>query len=98
MPEDLDVGHAITDEFDDDFDDQEAVEDVNGRTISIRRATGEEVLTIWSPDEQWSVFLQPGGAMTNAFVGTPREPVVWVDGNGRQIERDHDGTYVIRID
>lgn len=82
-----------------DFDDVDvAPEDENGRTISIRRASGEEVLTIWSPDEEWSVYLQPGGGITNAFVGSPSEPLVWVDALGRQVERDEDGTYVIRID
>jgi hypothetical protein len=85
---------VLADEFDDDTD----AADENGRTISIRRATGEEVLSIWSPDEEWSVYLQPGGGISNAFVGTPSEPIVWLDGNGRQIERDEDGTYVIRIE
>jgi hypothetical protein len=83
----------------DEYDDADATgEDENGRTISIRRASGEEVLTIWSPDEEWSVYLQPGGGITSAFVGLPSEPVVWVDANDRQVERDEDGTYVIRID
>ena len=36
--------------------------------------------------------------MTDAFVGTPSAPVVWVDAGDRQVERDADGTYVIRID
>jgi len=83
----------------DEFDDEDAMpENENGHTISIRRASGEEVLTIWSPDEEWSVYLQPGGAIANAFVGTPSEPIVWVDAIDRQVERDEDGTYVIRID
>lgn len=96
MQDALDPDDVMADEFDDD--DEGAVADENGRTISIRRAGGEEVLSIWSPDEEWSVYLQPGGGMTNAFVGTPSEPIVWLDGNGRQIEREEDGTYVIRID
>jgi hypothetical protein len=95
MPDVDDPDDAISDEFE---DDDAAVADENGRTISIRRASGEEVVTIWSPDEEWSVYLQPGGAMTNAFVGTPSQPIVWVDGNGSQIERDEDGTCVLRID
>ena len=74
------------------------MEDENGHTISIRRASGEELLTVWSPTEEWSVYLHPGGGLTNAFVGTPSDPIVWVDASGRQIERDADGTYVIRID
>jgi hypothetical protein len=90
-----DPDDVLADEFE---DDDVAVADDNARTLSIRRATGEEVLTIWSPNEEWSVYLQPGGGMTNAFVGTPSDPIVWVDANNRQIERDEDGTYVIRIE
>lgn len=59
--------------------------------LSIRRGTGEEILTIFSPSEEWSVYLQPGGAMTNAFLGTPSDPVVWVNASDRQVERDEDG-------
>jgi hypothetical protein len=36
--------------------------------------------------------------MTNAYVGTPSDPIVWVNTEDRQVERDEDGTYVIRID
>ncbi len=96
MHDDPDPDDAGADEFE---DDDTAVEDENAHTISIRRASGEEVLTIWSPSEEWSVYLQPGGGMTNAFVGTPSDPIVWVNSNDdRQIERDEDGTYVIRLD
>jgi hypothetical protein len=89
--------------LDDDFvdepeDDDATVEDENAHTLSIRRANGEEVLTIFSPGEEWSVYLAPGGGMTNAFVGTPGEPLVWVNTADRPVERDEDGTYVIRID
>jgi hypothetical protein len=79
-------------------EEDDAEEDENGHTLSIRRATGEEVLTVFSPTEEWSVYLQPGGEMTNAFVGSPSEPLVWVNANDRRVERDEDGTYVIRID
>ena len=92
MLEDADIDDDLTDE--DDVD----VEDDNGHTLSIRRATGEEVLTIFSPTDEWSVYLEPGGAMTNAFVGTPGDPLVWVNANDRRVERDEDGTYFIRID
>jgi hypothetical protein len=87
-------------DFDDDLTDdaEETEEDDNGHTLSIRRANGEEVLTVFSPGDQWSVYLTPGGAMTNAFVGSPGDPIVWVDAKDRQVERDEDGTYVIRID
>jgi hypothetical protein len=56
------------------------------------------VLSIFSPTEEWSIYLRPGGAMTNAYVGTPSDPVVWVNTEDRRVERDEDGTYVIRID
>jgi len=79
-------------------EDDEAPEDENGHTLSIRRATGEEVLTVFSPNEEWSVYLQPGGGLTSAFVGTPSDPLVWVNATDRPVERDEDGTYVIRID
>jgi len=95
MQDDLDLDEIAADELE---DTDEPVEDENAHTISIRRASGEEVLTIWSPGEEWSVYLQPGGGISNAFVGTPSDPIVWVNGIDRQIERDEDGTYVIRID
>src|SRR4029453_11792784 len=89
----------LDDEFADESESEDAAaEDENAHTLSIRRATGEEVLSIFSPHEEWSVYLQPGGDMTNAFVGTPGEPIVWVTANDRRVERDEDGTYVIRID
>lgn len=95
MHDDVEPDDVIADEF----DDEDAMpENENGSTVSIRRASGEEVLTIWSPDEEWSVYLQPGGGITNAFIGSPSEPMIWVDALGRQVERDEDGTYVIRID
>jgi hypothetical protein len=84
------------DELTDDTEDTE--EDDNGHTLSIRRANGEELLTVFSPGEQWSAYVSPGGGMTNAFVGSPGDPLVWVNANDRQVERDEDGTFVIRID
>jgi hypothetical protein len=90
----LDLDDDLADETEDDV----AVEDENAHTLSIRRATGEEVLTIFSPGEEWSVYLAPGGGMTNAFIGTAGDPVVWVNASERTVERDEDGTYVIRID
>jgi hypothetical protein len=89
----------LDDEFVDEPEvDDSAPEDENGHTLSIRRANGEEVMTIFCPHEEWSAYLQPGGAMTSAFVGTPSDPIVWVNANDRQVERVEDGTYVIRID
>jgi hypothetical protein len=70
----------LDDEFADETEPGDAAEeDENGHTLSIRRADGEEVLSIFSPTEEWSVYLRPGGAMTNAYVGTPSDPVVWVN-------------------
>ena len=86
---------------DDEIVDDETTEeqDDNAHVLSIRRATGEEVVSIFSPNEEWSVYLQPGGtSTTNAFVGMPSEPVVWVNAIDKRIERDEDGTYFIRID
>jgi hypothetical protein len=88
----------LVDEYVDDAEDDDAAEDENAHTLSIRRANGEEVLSIFSPTEEWNVYLRPGGAMTNAFVGTPSEPIVWVNAIDRRVERDEDGTYVIQID
>jgi hypothetical protein len=83
---------------DESEDDDAAIADDNAHMLSIRRATGEEVLSIFSPTEEWSVYLQPGGAMTNAFLGTPSDPIVWINTSDRRVERDEDGTFVIRID
>jgi hypothetical protein len=93
--DDLDLDDELVDEPE---EDDAAIADENAHMLSIRRGTGEEVLTIFSPSEEWSVYLQPGGATTNAFVGTPSDPVVWVNTSDRRVERDEDGTYVIRID
>jgi hypothetical protein len=90
---------SLDEEFADESEDDDAViEDENAHTLSIRRANGEEVLSIFSPTEEWSVYVRPGGAMTNAYVGTPSDPIVWVNTDDQQVERDEDGTYVIRID
>jgi hypothetical protein len=95
MHDDLNLDDELADETE---EDDTAIEDENAHTLSIRRADGEEVLSIFSPTEEWSVYLRPGGAMTNAYVGTPTDPVVWVNTEDRRVERDDDGTYVIRID
>jgi hypothetical protein len=87
----------LDDEFADESEDA-VPEDENAHTLSIRRANGEEVLSIFSPHEEWSVYLQPGGGITNAFVGTPGDPIVWVNTADGRIERDEDGTYIIRVD
>jgi hypothetical protein len=95
MHDDPDLDNEFVDETE---EDDAEIEDENAHTLSIRRGNGEEVLSIFSPAEEWNVYLRPGGAMTNAFVGTPSDPIVWVNTEDRQVERDEDGTYLIRID
>jgi hypothetical protein len=85
-PDELDEDEAEIDEH-----------DQNAQTLSIRRADGQEILSIFSPNDEWSVYLSPGGGIRNAFVGSPSEPALWVNAFDRQVERDEDGTYVIRI-
>jgi hypothetical protein len=86
---------------DDDLteDDVETSEqDENARVLSIRRADGEEVVSIVATGDEWSVHLQPGGAIRNAFIGSRTDTPVWLNTWDRDIERDEDGTYVIRVD
>lgn len=86
---------AELDEYDDaDLEDL----DSNGQLISIRRSNGEEILTIVAQDDEWNVDLQPGGSVQSAFLGSRRDTPVWINALDGQIERDDDGTYVIRID
>jgi hypothetical protein len=92
MPDDDELYEEL-EEDEAELDEQE----LNAHTLSIRRADGEEVVSIFSPAEEWSVYLQPGGGIRNAFVGTPSDPTVWVDANDQEVLRDDDGTYVIRI-
>ena len=46
-------------EIADEFDKTSDPKTKNGQTIAIRRSSCEKVLTIWSPGEQWNVYLQP---------------------------------------
>lgn len=87
-------------ELDEYLDDDAGLEDLdsNGQVISIRRADGEEILTIVAQDDEWNVDLQPGGSVQSAFLGSRRDTPVWINALDGQIERDGDGTYVIRID
>jgi hypothetical protein len=82
------------DEYEADLDDEEA----NGQVISIRRANGDEIVTIVAQADEWNVDLQPGGSVIGAFLGSRRDTPVWVNALENEIERDEDGTYVIRID
>jgi hypothetical protein len=89
---------AELDEYLDDDDADLEDLDSNGQLISIRRANGEEILTIVAQDDEWNVDLQPGGSVQSAFLGSRRDTPVWINALDGQIERDDDGTYVIRID
>ncbi|OCB60116.1 hypothetical protein A5722_02550 [Mycobacterium vulneris] len=89
---------AELDEYLDDDDAELEDLDANGQVISIRRANGEELLTIVAQDDEWNVDLQPGGSVQSAFLGSRRDTPVWINALDGQIERDDDGTYVIRID
>ena len=64
-------------------------------TVTLTRVHDDDVY----PDGElgWSVYLEPGGGIQNAFVGTPSDPTVWVNAVDQQVVRDEDGTYVIRI-
>jgi hypothetical protein len=42
--------------------------------------------------------MQPGGEISNAYLGTREDSPVWVDSLGHRVERDADGTYVIHLD
>lgn len=87
-------------ELDDLADDEVELteQETNGHTLSIRRADGEEIVSIVATGEEWSVHLQPGGAIKNAYIGSRTDTPVWLNTWDRQIERDEDGTYVIRVD
>jgi hypothetical protein len=86
-----------------ELDDDEAElseEDQRGHTLSIRRADGTEVVTVSTlgSGQQWSVYMQPGGGVQNAYIGEQDAPHVWVNTDEHEISRDKDGTYVIGID
>lgn len=75
-------------------------QDLHGHTLSIRRADGTELVTVSTlgSGQQWSVYMQPGGGVQNAYLGEQDAPHVWVNTDEHEISRDKDGTYVIRID
>ena len=48
-------------------------------------ADGSEVVTVASAvgsGQQWSVYMQPGGGLQNAYLGGQDNPRVWVDLGG----------------
>lgn len=106
MPDDQqdlddDLAELVSDH--DSIDDgvEMAEHDINAHTLSIRRADGTEVVTVASAlgsGEQWSVYMQPGGGLQNAYLGGQDDPRVWVNTDESSVSRDEDGTYVIYID
>lgn len=68
--------------------------DINAHTLSIRRADGSEVVTVVSAvgsGQQWSVYMQPGGGLQNAYLGGQDNPRVWVNTHESSVSRDEDG-------
>ncbi|MDT5067996.1 MAG: hypothetical protein QOK02_4151 [Mycobacterium sp.] len=99
-PED-ELAEPLSDQELDDDAAEMSEQDVNAHTLSIRRADGTEVVTVASAlgsGEQWSVYMQPGGALQNAYLGGQDDPSVWVNTEESSVSRDDDGTYVIYID
>jgi hypothetical protein len=105
----LDDKPNLDDDLEESLSDQEPAEDetdmpeqdVNAYTLSIRRADGSEVVTVVSAlesGEQWSVYMQPGGVVQNAYLGRQDDPRVWVNTDGASLSRDDDGTYAIYVD
>jgi hypothetical protein len=87
-----------TDEVAEVDDEVFSEQEVNGHMLSIRRADGEEIVSIQATgDEEWSVHLEPGGAIRSAYIGARGDSPVWLSAWDRHIERDEDGTYVIRL-
>lgn len=95
MPDDE---YALDDDLDDD-DLEPSEQEVNAHTLSIRRADGTEVVSLSAYEgEPWSVYMEPGGTVQNAYLGSQDDPLVWVDTKDLAVSRIEDGTYVIRLD
>jgi hypothetical protein len=98
---DVDLEDSISDQEPDEDETEMSEQDVNAHALSIRRADGTEVVTVVSAlesGEQWSVYMQPGGVVQNAYLGRQDDPRVWVNTDGATLSRDDDGTYAIYID
>ena len=98
---DDDLEELISDQEPAEDETEMSEQDVNAHTLSIRRADGSEVVTVVSAPEsgeQWSVYMQPGGVVQNAYLGRQDDPRVWVNTDGASLSRDDDGTYAIYID
>lgn len=98
---DNDLAELVSDQELADDEVEMSEQDINAHTLSIRRADGTEVVTVASAlgsGEQWSVYMQPGGGLQNAYLGGQDDPRVWVNTDESSVSRDDDGTYVIYID
>ena len=98
---DDELGELVSEQELADDDVEMSEQDINAHTLSIRRADGTEVVTVVSAlgsGEQWSVYMQPGGGLQNAYLGGQDNPRVWVNTDESSISRDEDGTYVIYFD
>ena len=88
---DDDLEESISDEEPARDETEMLEQDVNAYTLSIRRADGSEVVTVVSAlesGEQWSVYMQPGGVVLNAYLGRQDDPRVWVNTDGASLSRD----------
>ncbi|MDT5128744.1 MAG: hypothetical protein QOH54_4388, partial [Mycobacterium sp.] len=59
---DAELAELISDGELTEDDIETSEQDENARVLSIRRADGEEVVSIVATGDEWSVHLQPGGA------------------------------------
>ena len=75
-------------------------QDRNGHVLSVRRSDGSELVTLSTlgAGEPWAVFLQPGGGIHNAYLGSQDSPIVWLNTDDYEVTRDEDGTYVVVVD
>lgn len=97
----FETDELLTEYGDDDLaDDEMSEQEHNGHLLSIRRANGAELVRLSSlgSGEPWSVFLQPGGGIKNAYLGTQDSPIVWLHADDFEVTRDEDGTYVVVVD
>jgi hypothetical protein len=81
-------------------EEEMSAEDFNAHLLEIRRADGTELISFSTvaSGEPWTVHMQPGGSVQNAYAGPKDRPHVWVNTDELQISRDESGTYFICVD
>jgi hypothetical protein len=97
---DIDIDEPSAEFTDDELvDDEMSEQDRNGHLLSIRRADGSEVVSLSTlgSGEPWSVYLQPGGGIRNAYLGSQDSPIVWLNTDDSEVGRDEDGTYYVVV-